>query len=157
MVSVKLKQYKDYGISMCRITTPGTVSVTPSRSTDTAPAVTTYTVESGDCLWNIAKACYGDGSRFNEIYEANKSTIGGNPDLIYPGQVLVIPNASGTFEVQKLQPTSNDTVVGIRWKTPTTSASSETKMPEGFTPIKQTLPGADEFLKEPSPTGGLFD
>ena len=116
-------------MSVCRITNPGTVSVEPSRPTDTAPAVTTYTVESGDCLWNIAKACYGDGSRYNEIYEANKGTIGGNPDRIYPGQVLVIPNASGSFEVQKLsqQKSNSNNVVSLHWKTPTTTTSEPVK------------------------------
>ena len=34
---------------------------------------------SGDCLWNIAKKYYGDGSQYTKIYEANKGTIGSNP------------------------------------------------------------------------------
>lgn len=51
----------------------------------------TYTVKSGDCLWSIAKKYYGDGSKFKKIYEANKKTIGSNPNKIYPGQVLTIP------------------------------------------------------------------
>jgi nucleoid-associated protein YgaU len=28
---------------------------------------------------------------YTKIYEANKDLIGGNPNLIYPGQQLVIP------------------------------------------------------------------
>ncbi len=51
----------------------------------------TYTVVGGDCLWNIAKQFYGDGAQYVQIYNANKSVIGGNPNLIYPGQVLTIP------------------------------------------------------------------
>ena len=50
-----------------------------------------YTVVSGDSLWAIAKRAYGDGAKWNSIYEANKSTIGANPNKIYPGQVLSIP------------------------------------------------------------------
>ena len=49
-----------------------------------------HTVKKGDCLWNIAKAYYGDGSQFRKIYQANKDKIK-NPDLIYPGQVFLIP------------------------------------------------------------------
>lgn len=49
-----------------------------------------YTVKKGDCLWNIAKAYYGDGSKFTKIYQANKDKIK-NPNLIYPGQVFLIP------------------------------------------------------------------
>ncbi len=53
---------------------------------------TTYTVEKGECLWNIAgyKHIYGDHTKWLQIYKANKDKIK-NPDLIYPGQVLVIP------------------------------------------------------------------
>ena len=50
----------------------------------------TYTVKSGDCLWNIAKKFYGNGSQYTKIYNANRSKIK-NPNLIYPGQVLAIP------------------------------------------------------------------
>ena len=51
----------------------------------------TYTVKSGDCLWNIAKALYGNGADYTKIYNANKGTIGKNPNLIYPGQTFTIP------------------------------------------------------------------
>ena len=50
-----------------------------------------YTVKKGDCLWNIAKKFYGKGAKYTVIYNANKKVIGGNPNLIYPGQVLTIP------------------------------------------------------------------
>ena len=46
------------------------------------------TVQTGDSLWNIAIAQYGDGTRWPEI--AQKNSIG-NPDLIYPGAVLQMP------------------------------------------------------------------
>ena len=50
----------------------------------------TYTVKSGDCLWNIAKRFYGNGAQYTQIYNANRGKIK-NPNLIYPGQVLTIP------------------------------------------------------------------
>ena len=53
-----------------------------------------YTVVSGDCLWMIAKSFYGDGARWPELYEANRELIGSNPNLIYPGQVLAIPQGA---------------------------------------------------------------
>jgi len=49
-----------------------------------------YVVEKGDTLWAIATATYGDGNRYPEIFEANKPMLS-DPDLIYPGQVLRIP------------------------------------------------------------------
>ncbi len=44
-----------------------------------------YTVQEGDCLWTIAQAHYGDGSRSYEIAAHNKIA---DPDFIYPGQEL---------------------------------------------------------------------
>lgn len=51
----------------------------------------TYTVVKGDSLWKIAKTAYGDGNQWRKIYDANKDVVGKNPNLIYPGQKLVIP------------------------------------------------------------------
>ena len=54
----------------------------------------TYTVKSGDCLWRIAQKFLGNGARYGEIYNANKSKIdahGGGPNMIWPGDVLTIP------------------------------------------------------------------
>jgi hypothetical protein len=42
-------------------------------------------------LWAIAAQELGDGNRWRELYEANRDTIGPNPSLIHPGQVLTIP------------------------------------------------------------------
>lgn len=50
----------------------------------------TYVVAAGDSLWRIAQKQYGDGARWREIYEMNKDVIGGNPNRIYVGQVLML-------------------------------------------------------------------
>lgn len=67
----------------------------PAATTDTGGGETssakTYTVKKGDCLWTIAKKFYGSGADYKKIYEANKDTIGKNPNLIYPGQTFTIP------------------------------------------------------------------
>ena len=49
-----------------------------------------YTVVKGDTLWGIALKNYKNGQDWKKIYEANKDKIK-NPDLIYPGQELIIP------------------------------------------------------------------
>jgi nucleoid-associated protein YgaU len=54
------------------------------------PAGKTYTVVEGDSLSKIAKREYGDASKWRQIYQANKDVID-NPDLIEPGQNLIIP------------------------------------------------------------------
>ncbi len=49
-----------------------------------------HTVVSGDTLWKISKKYYGKGSRYPEIFEANRPMLT-HPDKIYVGQVLRIP------------------------------------------------------------------
>ena len=96
-VKISLKQWREYGTKTVNIQIAAEkpkVSVEPARETTNAPTPTSaqsYTVVSGDCLWNIAKRFYGDGSKYTVIYNANADVIGGNPNLIYPGQVLTIP------------------------------------------------------------------
>ena len=58
---------------------------------DGVPAPSSYVVKSGDSLSKIARRIYGDAKRWTRIYEANRQLIGDNPDLIHPGQNLVIP------------------------------------------------------------------
>ena len=49
-----------------------------------------HEVKKGDNLWKIAEKHYGNGSKYPEIFEANKPMLK-DPDLIYPGQILRIP------------------------------------------------------------------
>lgn len=98
-VKIKLKQWRGYQAKTVNIIEEGPAAqatVEEARDAETSPmpeTSQTYTVVQGDCLWNIAKRFYGDGSKYTAIYEANKGIVGGNPNLIYPGQVLAIPAA----------------------------------------------------------------
>lgn len=59
---------------------------------ESAPEAVFYTVKSGDTLGAIAKEHLGAANRYPEIFEANRPMLT-DPNLIYPGQVLRIPNA----------------------------------------------------------------
>jgi nucleoid-associated protein YgaU len=88
-----LKEYREVTVRQVTVqaeTETATVENTETR-VDNTTTPKTYTVKKGDSLWNIAKALYGSGADYTKIYEANKGTIGGNPNLIYAGQVLTIP------------------------------------------------------------------
>jgi len=54
------------------------------------PKVTTMTVVRGDSLWRLSRNSLGSGERYALIFKANKQQIR-NPNLIYPGQILVVP------------------------------------------------------------------
>ena len=62
------------------------------QPTSTSGSAETYVVVKGDSLSRIAKREYGDANKWRAIYEANNDLIK-DPDLIYPGQELTIPEA----------------------------------------------------------------
>ncbi len=50
-------------------------------------------VQPGNSLWRIARRTYGEGIRYSVIYQANQGQIR-DPDLIYPGQIFVVPTTN---------------------------------------------------------------
>lgn len=72
----------------------------PTLDRPAAPAVVpvVVTVAPGDSLWRIAARHLGPGANETQIaaewprwFEANRAVIGGDPDLIHPGQRLTPP------------------------------------------------------------------
>lgn len=86
--------FKEYRYVTVRETTPKKAKPKPKpRPPAPKPKPRTYTVKKGDHLWGISKRYYGKGSQWRRIYNhpQNRKVIGKNPNLIYPGQKLVIP------------------------------------------------------------------
>ncbi|XYD11543.1 Ig-like domain-containing protein [Methylobacterium sp. NMS12] len=54
------------------------------------PEISTARITRGDNLWRISQRTYGRGERYTVIYDANQNQIR-DPDLIYPGQIFVLP------------------------------------------------------------------
>jgi nucleoid-associated protein YgaU len=50
-----------------------------------------YVIQPGDTLSSIAQAQLGDANRWPDIFNLNREVIS-NPDVIFPNQVLVLPN-----------------------------------------------------------------
>lgn len=68
------------------------VSPTHPRRTPQARGGTgQVTVSRGDSLWEIAEDTMGGGQEWPRLYQHNRATIGADPDLIYPGEVLRLP------------------------------------------------------------------
>lgn len=75
-------------------TPPAVVPEPPTNVTVAAIDSVTYVVQKGDTLWSIATTQLGDGAAWGTVYGQNVDTIGDNPDLIFPGQVLTITKVS---------------------------------------------------------------
>ncbi len=92
VISIKLKEYFYLKTAKNNITENGEI-VEENKREESQQAPTpqndSYTVKKGDTLWTLAKYYYGDGSKYKLIASANPQVT--NPNLIYVGQVLVIP------------------------------------------------------------------
>jgi nucleoid-associated protein YgaU len=71
---------------------PSSVAAVATPTTAVAQvAGESYEVESGDTLATIAQQFYGDPTQWRRIYDANKDTIGADPDKLKIGMKLTIP------------------------------------------------------------------
>lgn len=95
IASVRLKEFREYGTKILK-DTDDAVAASVFRETRSAPKYTQYTVKKGDTLWAISKKYLGNGERYKEIYNLNKDILK-SPSLIYPGQVLKLPEAGADY------------------------------------------------------------
>jgi len=79
----------------------GSQPVPAPTPTPTPTPTNRYTVKSGDTLWGIAEKLLGAGERYIQIMSANNMTS----DMIYPGQVLIIPQDDATVQYKTIQVT----------------------------------------------------
>ncbi len=81
-VELDLREYRAVDIKKAEITEKGVVEEVVREAKETSAE---YTVKSGDCLWNIAKAQLGSGELYTKIAELNGISY---PYTIHPGQIL---------------------------------------------------------------------
>lgn len=107
-VSLTFKEYIAYGTVKQVYVNTNTSSDSKKQAVQTATKHVeendSYTIKKGDCLWNIARKFYGNGSKWTKIYDANKTVIentakkygkksSSNGHWIYPGCKLIIPKS----------------------------------------------------------------
>jgi nucleoid-associated protein YgaU len=63
----------------------------PFQSAPAVQSTRQHVVAPGQTLWLISRALYGSGIHYRRLHRLNKARIG-NPDRIYPGQVLLVPD-----------------------------------------------------------------
>ncbi|MCX5200762.1 transglycosylase family protein [Streptomyces sp. NBC_00237] len=72
------------------------------RGTVEAPESGTYTVRPGDSLWHIADETKVPGG-WSALYEANRDSLGTDPDLIKPGQHLELKDGQVAEKAEKAE------------------------------------------------------
>ncbi|MCL1911887.1 MAG: LysM peptidoglycan-binding domain-containing protein [Leptospirales bacterium] len=82
-----------------------------------------YFTTEKDCLWRIAQKVYQDPSLWPRIYIANRDKIK-DPDLIFPGQRLIIPEISDAVRQAKVKRTAR---IAQRNTKPKSDAITRTK------------------------------
>lgn len=86
--SISFKEYRKVVAKSINTSKKANKVAQKPRPTTKKPSVgRKYTVKRGECLWNIAKRFYGNGMKYKDI--AKKNNIK-NPNLIFPGQVLIL-------------------------------------------------------------------
>lgn len=55
------------------------------------PGTRSYVVQSGDSFYKIARDELGDPTRWQELYELNRATVGDDPSKLRTGEVIVLP------------------------------------------------------------------
>ncbi|WP_010495085.1 LysM peptidoglycan-binding domain-containing protein [Paenibacillus elgii] len=93
---ITFKEYRFIEFQRVKTQTTAVDSVEVTAETarpDSSNKRTEYVVVSRDSLWKISARAdvYGDADKWRKLYNANKKLIGANPNLIFPGQKLVIP------------------------------------------------------------------
>ena len=79
---------------------PGMILVVPRATALASAASARVLVRQGDSLWKIADTHYGNGAEWQCIATANSAL--GDPDQIYPGQVLVLPATCDSSQISKV-------------------------------------------------------
>lgn len=102
--SIELKEHREAMVRTYKKSSgTGTTTVTTTaKRINNKPQKKTYTIKSGDCIWNIAKKYYGNGAQYTKIVSANRSVLDkaarkmgysscNNGNVIFPGTVITIP------------------------------------------------------------------
>ena len=90
-VKCKLPLYEYRYLDEAKAETVTQNSGRPVEASSQPEQASSYTVVKGDSLWSICRRIYGDGSLAYKLATANSIK---NPNLIYPGQALTLPDKS---------------------------------------------------------------
>lgn len=102
--TLELKEFRKVAVKKVKKTKKGKIKVSTSkkRVNNSTAKKGKYTVKNGDCMYNIAKKYYGDGTKYMKIVDANRKVLDAdakkhgysscnNGNILFSGITLVIP------------------------------------------------------------------
>lgn len=91
--TLELTEFKPYGAKYVKRANDNII-ISSSNRVDTKPLINQiYTVKRKDSVISITKKLTGNASRWRELYAENTATIGNNPEALYVGQKLTLPES----------------------------------------------------------------
>ena len=134
-----------------RLLAAGLISLIIPASGHAQEACSVYVIQGGDSLRGIAQSAYGTGN-FQVIFNANRNTIGSNPNNIEVGDELVLPCEDGSL------PTEVAAVAPIVQPTAASAEASGANQNQGYVPTIKFLTGGNyaPFTDESLPGRGIF-
>jgi nucleoid-associated protein YgaU len=85
-----------------------TIKMDPSKTNSNKNEII-YTVKKGDTLWDISDRFFGDPMLWRErVYKENREVIGNDPNLIKPGDKLILTFNNQGMNLPKQDNSSND-------------------------------------------------
>lgn len=95
-ISLQLQEYRSFSTKTIRLSNGSGVVSTNSNTNrwETTGIPKTYTVQRGDTIQNIGRTFYNNGNAYKQIMIDNKIS---NPNSIYAGQVLALPEYFGVI------------------------------------------------------------
>ncbi|MBD5548682.1 MAG: LysM peptidoglycan-binding domain-containing protein [Lachnospiraceae bacterium] len=110
-----------------------------------------YTVQKGDYLKKIAKQVYGDEEKWETIYEANNASIK-NPNLIYEGQIFILPDAENVATAPITEvPVTDETPISTEAPTITETSINTTMS------LEEAMEVWNSFWNDPNQCLAYFD
>ncbi len=116
--------------------------------------VADYTVQPGDNLWDIAKDKLGDGTRWDELFDANKAVIGDNPRMIFPGEHLQMPGGGQAVISQAQAPVATPASMQSMPQVDPNAMAPQAMAPQTAVPQQVSqMPAQESYLSGPGAAG----
>lgn len=129
------------------------VAAAPAAAHTDAPASAVYKVVGGDTLSKIAGSQHVDGG-WKKLYDDNRQVIGGNPNLIHPGQQLSVSGKAAAAQAPAAPAPKTETKAAETTPVAPKSEAPQAEAPKTTPKAAATTPAAKPAAQAPAAASG---